>query len=537
MSNKLAAAPPSPISPLAPLSHPVFRMLWGTWLIANLCMWMNDVAAAWLMTSLTSSAVMVALVQAASTLPVFLLGVPSGALADILDRRLWFMATQFGVAAVGIVLYVAAAADWMSAPLLLALTFANGIGLAMRWPVFAAIVPEVVPRRELAAALALNGIAMNASRILGPLIAGALIASAGSRWVFLLNAVLSVVAGFTIRRWKRERKRSALPAERFFGAIRVGLQYVRQSPLMHATMLRASLFFLNSTALIALLPLLARNQLGGNASVFTVLLASMGLGAIIAALLLPRLRQKMTRDEIVFNGTLLQAAAGAVVAFANGPWVAAPAMLVAGMAWISVANTLAVAAQMGLPDWVRARGMAVQQMAMMGGSAVGAAVWGQLASVTSLRVSLISAAGFAVVTGLLTRRFKVGGRADEDLTPARMWKVPELAVPIETGSGPVMITVEYRVDPARADEFIAVMRESRRIRLRNGALSWELFRDPVDPYRWVEYFVSESWLEHLREQERLTASDVAVRDRKWAFHIGDAPPVVSRLIAQPITRR
>jgi len=269
------------LSPFAPLSVPVFRMLWLTWVAANTCMWMNDVAAAWMMTSLTTSPVLVALVQTASTLPVFLLGLPSGALADILDRRRYLIATQFWVAAVAVVLAFAIVSGGMTAPLLLALTFANGIGLAMRWPVFAAIVPELVSRPQLPAALALNGVAMNASRIVGPLLAGAIIASAGSAWVFVLNAVLSVLSGLVIMRWKREHIPSPLGRERLPSAMRVGVQFVRQSPRMRAVLWRISVFFLHATALLALLPLVAKGLEGGGAGTFTLLLASMAALSVL----------------------------------------------------------------------------------------------------------------------------------------------------------------------------------------------------------------------------------------------------------------
>jgi MFS family permease len=524
--------PAPPASALGPLREPVFRMLWLAWLAANITMWMNDVAAAWLMTSLTDSVVMVALVQAASTLPVFVLGLPSGALADIVDRRRYFAVTQLWVALVAVVLGALSLAGALNAPLLLALTFANGIGMAMRWPVFAAIVPEIVPRRELPTALALNGIAMNMSRVIGPVVAGALLAGAGSAYVFLVNALLSITAFVLILRWRAPRKASALPGERFLGAMRVGLQHVQQSPRMRAVLGRIFLFFLQSTSLTALLPLVAR-RFGGGAGSFTMLLAAMGTGAIVAALvLLPRLRSRLGRDEVVRWGTVIHALASVVVAWAPSLWVALPAMVVAGMVWLSVANSLTVAAQMALPNWVRARGMSIYQMALMGGSAAGAALWGYVAGETSVPTSLVTAAVVGPLLLLLTRRISVGGSVDEDLSPARATSsVAAPVIEIRPDEGPVMVTVEYQIDPARAEDFAAVMRETRRARLRQGALSWGLFRDTARHGRYIEYFVDESWVEHQRRLERFTAADVGLRERRLQFHLGSEPPQVQRYIA------
>ncbi|MBW8831823.1 MAG: MFS transporter [Burkholderiales bacterium] len=529
-------APAATVSAWTPLEHPVFRILWGVWMAANVCMWMNDVAAAWLMTSLSPSPIMVALVQSASTLPVFLLGVPSGALADILDRRRYFMATQLWVATIALVLCAVVAVGAMSAPLLLALTFLNGIGLAMRWPVFAAIVPELVPRAHLPAALALNGVAMNASRIIGPIIAGALIASAGSAYVFALNAMLSVVAYFVIRRWRREQKVSALPGERFVGAMRVGIQYVWQSRRMHAVLLRVALFFLQSMALMALLPLVAKGLHGGGASTFTLLLACMGAGAIVSALFLPRLRANVSRDEVVNYGTAFQATAMLTVSIAPNIAVAAAAMVVAGAAWLASANSLTISAQLALPDWVRARGMSIYQMALMGSCAVGAALWGQVATWTNVQTSLASAAVCAIVCLMITRKFRVESGIVEDLTPAHFARPPGTDIELDPHEGPVLITVEYKIDPATLPQFLEMMQESRRNRLRHGMLSWGLFRDSADPTRYIEHFVDESWVEHLRHFERMSAFDLALRERRLAFHVGESPPVVRRYIAQPLNQ-
>jgi len=523
-------------SPWAPFRHPTFRMLWIVWLAAHLSMWMNDVAAAWLMTSLSNNPLLVALVQSASTLPVFLLGLPSGALADILDRRRFFMFTQFWGAAVGLVLTVLTFTDMLNASALLLLVFANGIGLAMRWPVYAALTPEVVPRAQLMTALAMNGVGANLARIVGPLIAGALIAAAGSGYVFALNALLCTVTGFMLARWKRETKVSPLPSERFLGAIRVGVQHVRQSAQFHSILIRVSLFFLQSIALIALLPLVARALPGGGAGIYTLLLAAMGTGAVSAALLLPRLLQHTTRDQLFRNGSIVYAVAMTAAALAPNLYVAVPAMFAAGLAWLTVINSFTVAAQTALPDWVRARGMSIYQMVMMGSSALGAALWGQVASSTDVRTSLLLASVTAAAGLLVTRYFPVAPAAEEDLTPWREWKPPELAVPVEPEAGPVLVTIEYWIDPERAAEFEALMRESRRLWLRNGLLAWELFEDTSQPGCYIEHFIDESWAEYVRRNERMTVSYAELRERKQALHLRPEAPIIRRFVARPVAR-
>ncbi len=528
--------PPEPgdLSALAPLKHTAFRMLWGTWLVANTCMWMSDVAAAWMMTSMTTTPLWVALVQTSATLPVFLLGLPSGALADILDRRRYFIATQFWIAGVATLLCIAVISGIMTPPLLLALTFANGVGLAMRWPVFAAIVPELVPRAQLPSALALNGVAMNASRIVGPLVAGALIASAGMQYVFVLNAVLSVISGFVIMRWRRAHTPSPLGRERLVSAMRVGVQFVAQSSRLRAVLVQVALFFLHSTALLALLPLIAKGLHTGDAGTFTLLLASMGAGAIGAALCMPRLRQWLPRDALVLRSTMLQSVATAVVAVAPNAWVAVPAMVLNGVAWITCANSLSVSAQLALPDWVRARGMSMYQMAIMGGSALGAALWGQIATVSTVPAALVVAAVSGVACMLLAQRWVLDTSLEEDLTPSREFKVPVADAP--PGDGHVVVTIAYVIDPQRANDFKALMQESRRSRLRQGALSWELLRDMGKPGHYIEQIIDDSWTEHLRRFDRVTASDVALRERKLAFHLPEEPPVITRCVVDTGSR-
>jgi MFS family permease/quinol monooxygenase YgiN len=524
------------LAALEPLRGPVFRGLWLAWLAANMTMWMNDVAAAWLMTSLTTSPVMVALVQTASTLPVFLLGLPSGAMADLLDRRRYFAATQLWVSVNALVLAALSLAGQLTAGLLLLLTFVNGVGLAMRWPVFAAIVPQVVGKAQLPAALALNGISMNLSRVIGPVLAGALISAVSPAAVFVLNALLAAVAFVLIVRWKGEPLRtSALPGERFLGAMRAGLGFAAQSPRLRAVLLRVFLFFLQSTALTALLPLVALGLHGGGPGTFTVMLSCVGAGAIVAALYFPRWRERWTRDQFVGAGTVVHASMSALIIAVPELWVALPAMFVAGMAWISVANSLSVAAQMALPDWVRARGMSLYQMALMGGAAAGSLLWGQVASLTDISTAVLAASAVGCLVWVLTRRISVDGGADLDFSPAPGGTVTPPAIEIDADAGPVMVTLEYQIDPARAAEFAAVMERTRRARLRQGALSWGLFRDVSQPGRYVEYFVDENWLEHQRRLERFTAFDAELRSRRLAFHLKDEPPVVRRYVADDLS--
>jgi len=299
---------------------------------------------------------------------------------------------------------------------------------------------------------------------------------------------------------------------------------------MRAVLIRISLFFLHSTALLALLPLLARGLPGGQAGTFTVLLASMGAGAIVAALNMPLIRKWLPLQSLVFTGTALQSVSMVVVAFAPSIYVAVPAMIVAGMAWIAVANSLTVAAQMALPDWVRARGMSIYQMALMGSTAAGAALWGQVATWSSIHDALAVAAASSVMLMAIAQRVVVDRGIEEDLTPSRVFKVPYAEAPPKEGR--IQVNIEYRIDPERAGEFMELMQESRRSRMSQGALEWQVLHDLYEPGRIVEQITDESWTEHLRRFDRVTASDVSLRDRKLAFHIGEAPPIVTRFLIE-----
>ncbi|WP_416139211.1 MFS transporter [Halomonas sp. HK25] len=392
-------------SALDPFRNTSFFMLWMAWASSNVAFWMNEVASAWLMTSLTDSALMVSLVYTSSTLPMFIFGLPSGALADLLNRRLFFAATQLWLAITALTLTILVSTNSISASLLLALTAANGIGMAMRLPVFSAIIPTIVFRNELPSALALSGVAMNIARIIGPVIAGLIIANTGSQYVFALNGLLSIIALTLILRWKPASEIKKSPREPFYTAILTGILHVRNSIRMRVLIARIFIFFLHASSLIALLPLVSLNKLGGGPTTYTFLIASMGTGAIACAFLLPVLRRKLKHETMVVIGTLTYAASILVVSISSSSLISILAMFFSGAAWIGTANTITTSAQLTLPDTIRARGMSIYQMALMGGMASGAALWGFVASIFSLETSLITASLSSLLALIISKYF------------------------------------------------------------------------------------------------------------------------------------
>lgn len=521
---------PDHASPWAPLARPLFRALWLATLVSNIGTWMHEVGAGWLMVTLDPSPVMVAFVQAATALPAFFLALPAGALADILDRRRYLLATQSWMVACAALLALLTYAGWIEAWSLLAITFALACGAAMMTPAWAATVPELVPRSELHAAIALNSTGVNVARAVGPAVAGVLVAAAGPAVAFLLNALSFIAVMVVLARWRRVVQHGELPPEGFFGAMRAGVRYVRAAPKLQSVMVRALVFFAFGSAIWSLLPLVARGT-GGGAQMYGVLLGCVGAGAVSAALVLPGVRSRWSRDRLVRAATALLAAAMVLSALARTPAVLVPAMLLTGVAWLSVLSTLHVSAQTAVPGWVRARALAVYLVMFSLGMTGGSVVWGAIATHSSVAAALLIAAAGSLVALFLTRGYMLGGQEAAGSADLVTWPQPVTQGDIEPGRGPVLVTVEYRVAPENAPAFAAAMQELRRVRRRDGAMLWGLFRDAADAERYVETFLVESWMEHLRQHHRATAGDQSISDRVRAFHIGDAAPQVSHLIA------
>jgi MFS family permease len=480
---------------------------------------MQDVGAGWLMTSLSSSPSLVALVEAADSFPVMLLALPAGALADIVDRRRLLIAIQVYLLIVAGTLGVLTLLELTSVWILLGFTFALGVGAAMMLPAWGAIVPELVPADQMPAAVALNSIAINASRAVGPAIAGVLVAAVGPWLVFVLNALSYVGILAALLSWRREHHKSTLPAERFLTAIRVGMRFVMHTRGLQVVLIRGSAFFVFAAATWSLFPLIVRQELGRGPEIYGLLLTCIGGGAVAGAVLLPRIRAKMSRDAVVAGASALYALAALALAHVQNIGLLSVAMLATGVAWISILSALQVAAQMTLPAWVRARGLAAFVVVFMGGMALGSVLWGQVATRIGIPAALTTAALGMVVAIGLTWRFKLGHHEILDFTPTLDWAAPVLAEIPEPDSGPVMVTIEYRVQPTKRAEFVAAMQAVREMRRRNGAYFWELFHDSADPARYIECFMDESWLEHLRQHERASVADAAIRQRAKQFMV------------------
>lgn len=506
-------------------------MLWTATVLSNIGTWMNDVGAAWLMTSLSPSPLMVAAVQAATTLPIFLFALPAGALADIVDRRRLLLVVNLLLALTAGLLALVVARGAMTAPLLLAFTFALGTGAAFVAPAWQAVVPKLVSPAQLPAAIALNSLGINVSRAIGPAMAGVLIASISIVAPFLLNALSFVVIVAALLWWRMPPAAArTLPPERMAQAIRAGLRYARHSGPLRAALLRALAFFLFASSYWALLPLVIRQQLGGGPTLYGVILGAIGAGAVSGALLLPRLRGRLGP-----NGTLLLGSMGTVIALLVFAWVAVPAAavvgaLIAGASWITVLSTLHVAAQTALPDWVRARGLSIFLTVFFGAMTLGSLAWGQLASMFGIALTLSIAALGALLALLLTARVRLDAAGPLDLAPSAHWPAP-LAPTASHDRGPVLVQIEYQVQVEHRLEFLRVLQALGSARRRNGAFGWGVMEDAEDASRLIEYFFEASWLQHLRHHQRVTGDDRALQQRLREWLLPGSGPTVRHLLA------
>ncbi|OCP20850.1 MULTISPECIES: MFS transporter [unclassified Ensifer] len=521
---------PTRISPLAPFKHDIFRTIWIASLASNFGGLIQTVGAAWLMTSISSSANMVALVQASTSLPIMMFSLVSGALADNFDRRRIMLVAQCFMLTVSVLLTVCAYLGIITPWLLLLFTFLIGCGTALNNPSWQASVGDMVPRDDLPAAVALNSMGFNITRSVGPAIGGVIVATAGAAAAFAANSLSYFAILFALVRWRREVTMSPLPRETLGRAITAGLRYVVMSPNIGKVLVRGFLFGLSASAILALLPLVARDLVQGGPLTYGLMLGAFGLGAIGGALLSARLREMMSSEAIVrlaFGGFALSTL---VIAFSPYAWLSCLMLLVSGASWVLALSLFNTTVQLSAPRWVVGRALSLYQTMTFGGIAGGSWLWGTTADLygatNALTVScLLMLAGAAVGLRLPLPEFK-----SLNLDPLNRFNEPPLELDLKPRSGPIVIMIDYEIDDADIPEFLETMAERRRIRIRDGAGHWALMRDLEIPTTWTETYHVPTWVEYVRHNQRRTQADASVGDKLTALHRGAAPPRVHRMI-------
>lgn len=513
------------------LNMPLFRGLWIASLISQVGTWMHDVGASWLMASLSTSPLMVSLVQTATALPMLLLVVPSGALADIVDRRKILLFSQSWMFATTLILGIATLLHHTNDISLLLFTFMIGIGTALNAPAWQAITPEIVPRKDLHSAITLTSIAMNIARVIGPVAGGFIVAAIGSWAVFLLNAISFLMIIVVVFRWDKKPLINVLPTERLFVAITSGFRYVTHSPTLKHILFRSFSFMFFAAGFWGLFPLYVKQELIRGPAGYGTLLAFFGLGAVSGASLLPRLRKQFTLDKTILLGTIIFSFTFIFLYFVEIYWIIAIVMLLAGFAWLSIISGFTIASQTSIPSWVRARALSFYILTFFAGITLGSILWGTIAKKIGIpETFLIIGFGALIVNLIMIRLFPLANIEGRDLSPSIHWPAPNLQFGFAHEKGPVLVMVEYLIDPKQSKAFENAMRGIRNYRLRDGAIQWGLYVNMENQKKYTECFVVASWLEHLRQHERVTMSDRDIEQKARQYHIGKKPPKVSHNI-------
>ena len=520
----------------APLRLPLFRDRWVASTVSGVGTWMQDTAGTWLMTVLTSSPLLIALMQTAASLPVLFLGLLAGATADIYDRRrllIFWQCWMLGAVAILAVLTFAGVVTPIS---LLAFTFLLNIGSAMNNPAWQAIVPELVPQEQLPNAVTLNAGSNNLARAVGPALGGLLVAAftradTGAGWVFALNSASFAGVIWILWRWHRTPLfKSALPAERIAGSVRSGLRYLRYAPELQGSLVRAFGFTFCVSAVWSLLALVAKSDLHQGAMGYGILNGSLGVGAVVAASTLARVRRKVDADTLLTGTSLYYVVALVILALVRSPTIVILTLLGAGFAWTSTMSTLNVSVQLSAPRWVSARLLGLYLMTFQGGLALGSIVWGAIAERSSTRAALLWAAATMAASLPFLLRIHVLKGTLPDLTPYQPKRPAPSVAMTAPDEGPVRVSVEYVVAPEKLAAFTEAIYEMQGVRRRDGAIRWGIYRDALEPTHLNETFVMESWLDYLRSRERTTAADQSVRERVWALHTGPEPPHITHQV-------
>ena len=518
---------------MAPLRHAVFRRIWLASLVSNLGILIQGVGAAWAMTQMTSSADKVALVQTALMLPIMLIAMPAGAIADMHDRRIVAL-VSLAIALVGATTLTVLEWFHLATPnVLLVLCFVVGSGMALFGPAWQASVSEQVPAETLPSAVALNGISYNIARSFGPAVGGIVVASAGAVAAFALNTLLYLPLMVVLFLWNRTSEPSRLPRERLTRAMVSGARYITNSPSIRIVLIRTLVTGLIGGSLSALMPLVARDLLHGGAQTYGIMLGAFGMGAVIGALNITEVRRRLSGEAAVRACAISMACAIAAVAISTEPVLTAAALVLAGGVWMLAIALFNIGVQLSAPRWVAGRSLAAFQASIAGGIAVGSWGWGHLTDAYGVEAALLVSAGLMLLSpllGLWLRMPPVGARNE---AATEVLADPEVQLSLTGRSGPLVVEIEYRVAQENARPFHNVMQEVQLSRQRNGAYGWSIARDIADPELWTERYHCPTWLDYLRQRNRSTQSERALHQRAIDFHLGAEPIRVRRMLERP----
>ncbi|MCX5806983.1 MAG: MFS transporter [Proteobacteria bacterium] len=517
------------------LKQPFFRMLWITNVVSLIGTWMHEVGASWLMTTIAPSPFMVAMVQTATTLPFFLLSLPAGALADIFDRRRLLIIAQIWMLCVSVCLGITTVFGLTTPLILLFFTFFLSLGAAINAPAWQAIIPEIVHRDDLPSAITLTSAGFNIARVAGPTLGGIVIAAIGTGATFLLNGASFLGVIIVLKGWKREYKKNTLPEERLIGAIKTGIRYVRNAPQVRAVLIHSIFFSIFSSSLWAFLPIIARKDLGLSSLGYGILMGLFGIGGLSGAALLNLLRNKISLNLLVLTAKIIFALAIISLAYVKSFILLGITMAAGGITWLILLSVFNTVVQSVIPSWVRGRVLSVYLLIFFGGMATGSALCGSMATIGGIPWALTIISLCLIISAIFTLRFKLTSGEGLDLTPSQHWPVLTVSNEPETDEGPVLIIVEYCVEPSQSKEFIQAMKALKTIRRRDGAIKWNLFHEIANPKNYTESFIVESWGEHMRQHERMTVSDHAIWNLARSFHAGSEPQIVKHFIAEDIT--
>ncbi|MDQ2769967.1 MAG: MFS transporter [Bacteroidota bacterium] len=527
------AAPAAKVTLWSPFAYAVFRAIWIAGLVSNVGTWMQNVAGVWLVTTLTTSALLVALMQTATSLPAFLLSMPGGVLADLVDRRRLLLFTQGFMAVVAMGLGALTLLDGISAYGVLGFTFLLGMGAALNLPIWQAMATDLVPRAALPSAITLNGVSNNIARAIGPAIGGAIIAYYSAGWVFVLNGLSFLGTWAVVYFWRRPPTVASGPAENFIGALRAGLRYVQYSPAIYGVLVRTFAFAFGAAAMWGLLSVVVARRLHLSSGHYGVLLSWLGAGAVTGAMLMGRAGSRLNFNQRVLMGVLVLVGTNVALALVSQIYVLYAVLFVTGIAWLLVMTSFSTTVQLSVPRWVQARVISVYMLVFQAGLSVGSLVWGELADHLSLQTALLAAAGWMLASTLLAVPFPMRSAEGLNLDPANDRPHTDAADSIDPDNGPVLITIEYHVAPADWPAFRLAAEELKRLRLRDGAVRAGVFADMDAPTRITEFYYVATWGEHQRQHHRFTQQDQVVEAAVRRFHQGAKPPVVKHLLAFP----